>query len=50
MIHKYERYSDYGGMEERLRRDFVRGERLWKATCWVLSGLLAALLFAAQVH
>lgn len=46
MIHWDEEYGDYAGMSQR----FDRGEKLWRVCTWVLTGLLAALLFAAQVH
>ena len=50
MIHWDQEYGDYAGMDSRLRREFDRGEKLWRVCTWVLTGLLAALLFAAQVH
>ena len=46
MIHWDEEYGDYAGMGRR----FDRGEKLWRVCTWVLTGLLAALLFAAQVR
>ena len=34
----------------RYRKKHDSGEKLWRLCIWVLSGLAAALLFAAQVH
>lgn len=46
MIHWDQEYGDCAGMG----RGLDRGEKLRRVCTWVLTGLLAALLFAAQAH
>ena len=56
MIHWDERYVDVNDINVeklqywRYRRQNDPGEKLWRLCTWVLTGLLAVLLFAAQVH
>lgn len=56
MTHRDERYVDVNDINvkklqyRRYRRENDPGEKLWRVCTWVLTGLLAALLFAAQVH
>lgn len=56
MIHRDEIYIDLDNLNVeklqywRYRRKYDPGQRMWRATVWMLAAIMAVMLLAAQVH